>query len=240
MTYRQDSDVIQDYGCLTNKSTNKPIKSEFILNYDKTIKVDNLAQYGIAELHERKNHISWLVSHCLTKSRRESYVREMKKSKQLQIDVFGKCGSSAYKIPRSGGWVPAYPELAKKYKFYLSFENAKCYDYITEKFFTALKAGMIPVVMGGLSKQDYLKIAPQHSFIHVDDFSSASELMEMLHQISKNQTLYNSYFWWRSHYSIGQRNSKCQLCDVLKSHDYKSKNDYTDFTSYWHSNKCIH
>ena len=122
MTYRQDSDVILDYGCLTNKSTNKPIESESILNYDKNIHVVNLDQYGIAELKERKKDIAWLVSHCNTESRREGYVQEMKKSKQLQIDVFGKCGSSAYEIPRSAGWVPAYPELAKIYKFYLSFD----------------------------------------------------------------------------------------------------------------------
>ena len=29
--------------------------------------------------------------------------------------------------------------IAKKYKFYLSFENSNCVDYITEKFWDALK-----------------------------------------------------------------------------------------------------
>ena len=68
----------------------------------------------------------------------------MKKYKGLQIDVLGKCGSSIHnsKIPnRAVGWEAAYEILAQQYKFYLSFENAKCYDYITEKLFTAMKVG---------------------------------------------------------------------------------------------------
>ena len=34
------------------------------------------------------------------------------------------------------------------FRFYLSFENALCEDYITEKFFTLLKSNIVPVVMG--------------------------------------------------------------------------------------------
>ena len=30
-------------------------------------------------------------------------------------------------------------KIARKYKFYLSFENSNCVDYISEKFWQALK-----------------------------------------------------------------------------------------------------
>ena len=64
----------------------------------------------------------------------------------LEVDILGKCGSQTSGLPaRTSGWGAAYPILGKEYKFYLSFENAKCYEYITEKFFMALKVGMLPI-----------------------------------------------------------------------------------------------
>ena len=62
---------------------------------------------------------------------------------------------------------------------------------------------MIPVAMGGMSRKDYEKIAPSHSFIHVDDFSSPDDLMKFLHKLSKDAKEYNSYYWWKSYYDIG-------------------------------------
>ena len=120
----------------------------------------------------------------------------------LNVDILGPCGSQSELPSRASGWGAAYPILAKEYKFYLSFENAKCYDYITEKFFAALNVGMLPIALGGLSKQDYEKIAPPHSFIHVDDFSSPFDLMNFLYQLSKKPKDYHSYFWWKSYYMM--------------------------------------
>ena len=120
-----------------------------------------------------------MVSHCKTNSKREDYVNEMQKFDQLQIDIYGKCGNLSQPSRRMEGWEAAYKRLAKQYKFYLSFENSICSEYITEKFFAPLKVGMIPVAMGGMSRKDYEKIAPSHSFIHVEDFSSPNDLMKL-------------------------------------------------------------
>ena len=38
------------------------------------------------------------------------------------------------------------------YKFYLSFENSLCDDYITEKFFNILKHNTVPVALGAPKK----------------------------------------------------------------------------------------
>ena len=96
--------------------------------------------------------------------------------------------------------------------------------------------GLLPVVMGGLSRQDYEKIAPPHSFIHVDDFSSPKHLMQFLEKLSKDPKEYNSYFWWKSYYDLYTitemtEKSKCQLCDVLEN--YTSSKKYSDFSAYW-------
>ena len=247
MTYRHDSDVILNYGNLFNRTSHEKIMPNSFIKYAEDQIIDNLREYGLIELEERANDVAWIVSHCHTISKREDYVKDMEKYKGLKIDIFGGCGKRTSEIGgRSAGWMSTYRKLAPKYKFYLSFENSRCYEYITEKFFTALKVGMIPVVLGGLSKYDYEKIAPQHSFIHVDDFSSSRDLMKMLHKISKDPILYNSYFWWRKHYRVAVNISccphkewtfpACQLCEVLNT-DNIQKNKYTNFTAFW--NKCI-
>jgi alpha-1,3-fucosyltransferase len=55
-------------------------------------------------------------------------------------------------------------ETAKNYKFYLSFENSVCRDYISEKFWKALNNNIVPVVLGGA---DYSRVAPPKSYINV-------------------------------------------------------------------------
>ena len=249
MTYRLDSEVTLNYGNFVNKTSKKIIKPNSFLHYNERQFVSSsLREHGLNELLERPKDIAWIVSHCKTASKRENYVKEMQKYHGLKIDIFGKCGNSESQseIPdRYAGWSAAYEKLASDYKYYLSFENSRCHDYITEKFFTALKVGMIPVVLGGLLKDDYEKIAPPHSFIHVDDFRSPKDLMKTLYKISKDTKLYNSYFWWRSHYSVVVNIEccphkewtypECQLCNVLNSRNV-STNNYTNFTAFW--NKC--
>ena len=63
-------------------------------------------------------------------------------------------------------------------------------------------AGALPIVYGGLSKGDYEKIAPDHSFIHVDDYDTIEDLSNHLTYLSNNIEAYNSYFWWRQHYKV--------------------------------------
>ena len=59
--------------------------------------------------------------------------------------------------------------IAIYYRFYISFENAICKDYITEKTYNALKLNTIPIVLGGVN---YTDILPPHSFINAAEFIS--------------------------------------------------------------------
>ena len=56
---------------------------------------------------------------------------------------------------------------------------------------------MIPVVFNGANMS---AIAPPHSYINAEDFSSVEQLAEYLKLVGKNDSLFASYFWWRDYY----------------------------------------
>ena len=106
-----------------------------------------------------------------------------------------------------------------EYKFYLAFENSNCRDYITEKFYVnGLKNDILPVVMGA-RKEDYVRSAPQKSFIHVDDFDSPEDLAKYLQELDRNDDLYNEYFQWKGTGEMINTKFFCRLCSML--HDPK-------------------
>ena len=111
--------------------------------------------------------------------------------------------------------------LNTDYKFYLSFENSNCYEYITEKFFVnALQRNVLPIVMGA-RREDYQKYAPHRSYIHVEDFDSPAHLAKYLHSLDENDDLYNSYFKWKGTGELSDNyfDFWCQMCAML--HDEK-------------------
>ena len=90
---------------------------------------------------------SWLGlwGNCDTKSKRELYVKELQK--YIDVDIYGKCGplkcpdNPKVYDPRMNK--ECYDMLEQNYKFYLSFENIFCKDYVTEKLFNILPLQVI-------------------------------------------------------------------------------------------------
>ena len=83
------------------------------------------------------------------------YIKELQK--YIKIDVFGKCGTKCPERFENKTEGACKEILAKDYKFYFSFENSLCTDYITEKFHDTLMLNIIPVVMGQGSYDLYVK-----------------------------------------------------------------------------------
>ena len=50
----------------------------------------------------------------------------------------------------------------------------------------------------GARREDYARVAPLNSFIHVDDFKGPKELAEFLLELDKDDVKYNSYFQVRN------------------------------------------
>ena len=140
-----------------------------------------------------------------------------------------------------------YKENLKPYKFYLSFENANCKDYITEKFFTALKSEeAIPVALGGASLDDYATSAPPHSYIHVNEFPTVEALAKKLEYLAQNETAYKEYFWWTEYYQVSSLwdhyvSAQCDLCEKMNLvHQKKLKLEPTNLFEFLSSEKTCH
>ena len=91
-------------------------------------------------------------------------------SRHLGVDVYGKgsCSDPGMACERSKD-DKCLQMLSTSYKFYLSFENSLCADYITEKFFKVLEYNVIPVVINGVNMT---KFAPPNSYIDLKDFKN--------------------------------------------------------------------
>ncbi|GMT07031.1 hypothetical protein PENTCL1PPCAC_29205, partial [Pristionchus entomophagus] len=178
----------------------------------------------------KKRSVAWFVSHCLTSNRRYQYAKKL--GTFIDVDIFGECGSGRKNSEAMRDL------LQNDYKFYLAFENSNCNEYITEKFFeNALRNYIIPIVMGA-PKEDYLKIAPPNSFIHVDDYEDVEHLANYLKYLSSNAYAYNEYFAWKRLGRIEDSNLPCRVCLFMQQPTPKV---YEDVEYWWHGrNECMY
>lgn len=146
----------------------------------------------------------------------------------IPIDIYGSCG--VYSCQRSGEG--CLPEIAQQYKFYLSFENSLCSEYITEKFSNALKYNIVPIVYGG---GDYSTVAPPGSYINALDFATPKALAEYLLLLHKNPKLYLKYFQWKKKFEVKVGGGWCSLCGKVKEHKRNPVTKvYGDLSEWWH------
>lgn len=241
MSYRFNSDIRLQYGRILPRTTApKNLK-------ETTLLMESFLRRSISHRSPAKKNfksarlVAWMVSACKTDGLRESYVREL--SRHIPVDIYGRCGNLS--CPRNEThWISepsCYDMLETNYKFYLSFENSICTDYVTEKFFEILRRQVVPVVYGGA---DYSRIAPVHSYIDALRYSP-QQLAEYLVKLDHNETLYHEYFWWKDHYTVEAgveqmaRRAFCDLCKKLHLEEGQIKY-YKELETEWEpKNQCF-
>ncbi len=176
--------------------------------------------------------VVWFVSACTKSgSPRIQYAAEL--AKFISVDIYGECGN----LTCSKGEKESCIEMAEKtYKFYLSFENSACIDYVTEKLRHPLSNNMIPIVMGGVN---YDVRAPPHSVINVRDYKSPKDLAEYLTLLDKNEKLYEDYFAWKKTHTVTGCIDRgfCGLCRILHNSSYPYKAGFNAH-EWWYKDAC--
>lgn len=236
-TYRHDSDIVRPYGWFELVDNPRmyppPLQTTpwpTVYNADEFLKQDLSALMPLAK---RPKQVAWVVSNCKVASQRFKYVREL--SKYISVDIFGKCGTTPCDLTYRAGQNKidnCTLAVERDYKFYLSFENTLCKDYVTEKFYSRVSKSVV-IVMGGAN---YSQVAPPHSYINVMDYASPRDLAEYLLKLDQNDDLYVSYFWWKQYYNVKfgdvmQDQAFCHLCDKL--HSSEPSKSYVSLQDWW-------
>lgn len=90
--------------------------------------------------------------------------------------------------------------LSVRYKFYLSFENSLCGDYVTEKFFRIRHLDIVPIVLG---VADYTRWTPAGTFIDVRHFRSPRHLADFIKELDADDERYMEFL-------LRKRLAKCR------------------------------
>ena len=188
----------------------------------------------------KKTHTAlWIASNCGV-SERNNYIKEMRKG-GIQIDVFGDCGQ----IDPCKRNLSCVNELFSKYKFYIAFENSHCEDYITEKLWKALYGNILPIVMGS-TIENYKKLLPPNSFLHVNNFTNVQHLVQYIQFLDSNNNAHERYHYWRKRYEVvplipdTSNNVNLWVCDLCKKINDLSRPAYKSISSMWSSKKMCH
>ena len=247
MTYSKNSDFPVPYGKFVSKRKNSAksdrrpgwIPSWFRSGVDdKTGATDATSTPPPPDVASTKTRlVAWFVSNCNTASRREDFVKELRE--YVDVDIYGACGE--FDCPRAKE-EECLGMLTDHYKFYLSFENSVCRDYITEKFWRVLSATTaVPIVLGG---GDYANDAPPNSLVNVFNFSSPHRLASFLQLLDTHDHLYNDFHAWRRNYDavfdVAHNDAWCQLCRVLNEDEEQRPKWYENIDEFWsQENNCV-
>ncbi len=226
MTYRRDSDVVELHAYGRLKCIHHPEATVFnhsCAEFPSSAAAEpspTSSTTGPASIRTGNNShqqmmknktrtIAWFVSNCHSNSQRESLVRKL--SQFIAVDVYGKCGNGSHRCSNKS---ECDRLLSDSYRFYLSFENSLCPDYVTEKLYRPLAHDTVPVVYGGSNYSFYL---PPGSYINAMDYKSPEDLANYLKKLMIDDALYSNYFKWRDQYQVIQSplDGWCHLCRLL-------------------------
>jgi len=190
--------------------------SDIQMTYASIVKEVKYIKKNYSEIFERKTkYVAWIVSHCSAISDRDEYVRELQK--YIPVDIYGKCGN--YTCSRNG--TICMDGINNNYKFYLSFENSLCTDYVSEKILWMFdhKYSIIPVVRGAPNIDKFL---PRKTYVNVYDFSSPEMLANHLLNIGSDEREYISYIREKDKYKpyfASYYRAMCTLCEKMNRYN---------------------
>lgn len=139
---------------------------------------------------------SFIAKNCYdTTNRRADLVKFL--MKHIPVRSLGDClrNTDWPDDSKANNTLTSKVAVLERYALSLALENQNEEDYVSEKVFQALQAGVIPVYLGAPNIYDY--VPSKDSIINVRDFKSRDDLAKHLKDVLSNDTLLMSYHEWR-------------------------------------------
>ncbi|EFA76721.1 glycosyltransferase [Heterostelium album PN500] len=165
--------------------------------------IDNFRDAPVKPFKKKQKHCVFFASNCFGGGAiyRTEYIKDLQK--YIPVDAYGSClhNKDLEKEDKDGN---IFDNLGKSmniksritggYLFGLAFENNNITNYVTEKVYTVMLSGAVPIYMGAPNIDSYV---PRKSIIKTDDFESPEALANYLKYLAKNESAYNEYFEWK-------------------------------------------
>ena len=133
----------------------------------------------------------YVASNPRDRSGRDAYVAAL--MRHVAVDCYGRRPDHR-RIPGDDGREAKLRTIAR-YRFTLAFENSIARDYVTEKFFDALCAGSVPVVLGA---PNVAAFAPAPGcYLDVADFPDPAALGARLRALCADDAAYATFLRWK-------------------------------------------
>ena len=203
LTYSKLSDMYLPYGILKIKPNAATLRRDYV---------------KIAK--SKTKDALYIVSHCLTPSRREEYAEILKQ--YISVDILGKCGQKwdcNHRYPLAND--SCFDILNSTYRYYLAFENKLCAEYISDRFFETFDYDILQVVRGADLSYRPVDIDPK-AYISASDFRNVHALGRYLQGLSKNITEYANMLEHKDKYTNIPflplfKQSMCDVCKRLNN-----------------------
>ena len=139
--------------------------------------MDDILKIERTPFAKRSSSVLWVASNC--ESRRTPVIKRLMSS--VDIVPMGACLNPSDQRVAKDQW--------KAYKFYLSWENTVCHDYVTEKLWRPLADAVVPLYVGA---PNVIQFAPTtHSVVPLSLFESAQRLSSWLDLVTNSEPLFN-------------------------------------------------
>ena len=170
--------------------------------------------------------VSFLARNCGSHNHREQVVKDL--IQIVRVDALSSCLHNHDKPIENKklSWIQNKIKLLRAYKFHAAFENGNVRDYVTEKVYTALAAGTVPIYLGAENIDEFV---PKGSIIRVDSFKDTEALAKHIQECIANETLYQSYHEWRDRplnsefvekFAFTNVSTECRTCRWVYAHKH--------------------